>query len=313
MSLPIRHNSLLLSKKIRSEAYAGFCILAASALFLTLYGGFGRCDLRQPTQRQPGDNWQVTRGDLPSGVSYGNGLLDGQQHAGWFIGHFVDEHKPQHTEDIEVKFTFNPTGKKNDGFVANRMSRSMAVLISGKHLLDFGNHSVLLEKPGDYVIWSAGVGHTWTSIMDSTVLTMRWPSIPKDQVAGGERMQPQNAEERPESSEQQDVAGGVTRNGQVPAGNIPQANQQDQADAYASQDQRAQTSEKGQPDANNLVVSQRKTDSNDLGIADVAAGTAVPGAVNNLPVANIHADTSKTEENAIHAKPAMDSNNQASR
>jgi hypothetical protein len=312
MSLPIRHNSPLLSKKSRSEAYAGFCILGASALVLTLYRGFGRCDLQQPTPRQPSDIWQITRGELPGGVSYGNGLLDGQQHAGWFIGHFIEEQKPQHTEDIEVKFTFNPTGKKNDGFVANRMSRSMAVLISGKHLLDFGNNSVLLEKPGDYAIWSAGVGHAWTSIMDSTVLTLRWPSIPKDQVASGERMQPQNAEERTETSEQQDEAAGVSRNGQVPADNIPQVNQQGQADAYASQDQRAQTNGNGQPDANNLVVSQRKTDSDDLGVADVAAAAALPGAVDNLLDANIQADTGRKEVNAIDAKPAMDSSSPAS-
>jgi hypothetical protein len=269
MSLPIRNNSPLLFKKTRSEAYAGLFVLGASALLLTVYRGFGRCEIQSLNQRQLGEPWQISRGDLPQGVSYGNGLLDGQQHAGWFVGHFVDEGKPQHTEDIEIKFTFNPTGKKNDGFVANRMSRSMAVLISGKHLLDFGNTSILLERPGDYAIWSAGVGHSWTSIMDSTVLTVRWPSIPKDQVPTDNRLVRaphllQSGEM--ESHPVEEILGQPQTPEQAAQ---PDSNAQSDGQKQVSEGQ-GETNSQGQGETNGLVVSNRQPAAIEQGNGHVA-------------------------------------------
>jgi quercetin dioxygenase-like cupin family protein len=40
------------------------------------------------------------------------------------------------------------------------------------------SESVLLEREGDYVMWGAGVDHTWRAEEDSIVITIRWPSLP---------------------------------------------------------------------------------------------------------------------------------------
>jgi quercetin dioxygenase-like cupin family protein len=40
---------------------------------------------------------------------------------------------------------------------------------------------VTLDHPGDYVVWSPGVSHRWRVVEDAVVVTVRWPSLPKDQ------------------------------------------------------------------------------------------------------------------------------------
>lgn len=111
----------------------------------------------------------------------GNALADGKRHSGWLVGHFMVNGTLQHTNDVEVKFTMNPKGKSNEAVTANRVSRSMAILVAGKHRMFFGNTSVVLENVGDYALWGAGISHSWTALEDSTIVTIRWPSIREDQ------------------------------------------------------------------------------------------------------------------------------------
>jgi quercetin dioxygenase-like cupin family protein len=42
--------------------------------------------------------------------------------------------------------------------------------------------SVTLSNPGDYVFFAPGVCHTWKANQKTTVISVRWPSIPGDQV-----------------------------------------------------------------------------------------------------------------------------------
>jgi quercetin dioxygenase-like cupin family protein len=62
----------------------------------------------------------------------------------------------------------------------------MSVLIRGRFRLEFhdGNRArdLLLEREGDYALWDAGVPHNWVAEEDSVMLTVRWPSVPEDQV-----------------------------------------------------------------------------------------------------------------------------------
>jgi quercetin dioxygenase-like cupin family protein len=37
--------------------------------------------------------------------------------------------------------------------------------------------AVMLEKPGDYVMWGPGVSHTYRAEEDSVVITVSWPSL----------------------------------------------------------------------------------------------------------------------------------------
>lgn len=131
----------------------------------------------------PAESMKMSHQPLPSGVEYGNGGLDGRGKGGWFVGHFMDEGSLRKSEDIEVKLSVNRAGKRNEAVTANRFAKTMTVLLSGSHRLEFGNSSVLLEQAGDYCIFSNGVSHTWQSLRDSTtVMTIRWPSIKNDQV-----------------------------------------------------------------------------------------------------------------------------------
>jgi hypothetical protein len=63
----------------------------------------------------------------------------------------------------------------------------MSVLIRGKFRLAFqdgvSTQDVLLEKEDDYALWDARVVHIWIAEDETVILTVRWPSIQKDQVS----------------------------------------------------------------------------------------------------------------------------------
>ena len=46
----------------------------------------------------------------------------------------------------------------------------------------FKDEIVKLEKEGDFVIFDKGVDHSWKVLEDSTILSVRWPSLPGDVV-----------------------------------------------------------------------------------------------------------------------------------
>ena len=62
-------------------------------------------------------------------------------------------------------------------------AKTISILIKGKFLLIFPeeNKEIVLEKQGDFVFWDSKVYHGSEALEDSTVLTIRWPSIPNDQ------------------------------------------------------------------------------------------------------------------------------------
>jgi quercetin dioxygenase-like cupin family protein len=53
----------------------------------------------------------------------------------------------------------------------------VSILIQGHFRVRFaGGHEVVLARPGDYVLWPAGVAHACEAPEASVVLTVRWPS-----------------------------------------------------------------------------------------------------------------------------------------
>ncbi len=57
-------------------------------------------------------------------------------------------------------------------------SRTAAIfLVSGRFRVDLPGRSVVLDRPGAYVVFS-GVGHSFEAEEDSTILGVRWPSVP---------------------------------------------------------------------------------------------------------------------------------------
>jgi hypothetical protein len=57
-------------------------------------------------------------------------------------------------------------------------SPAMAELIcsGGRFRVDLPDRSVVLDRPGAYVVFS-GAGHSWVAEEDSTTLCIRWPSV----------------------------------------------------------------------------------------------------------------------------------------
>lgn len=116
-----------------------------------------------------------------------NGNLEEQRKThpekkGWFIGHFLNPNSVFHNNNFEVKWNTHPKGKKKT-VSSNKIAKSIAILISGKFILKFPeeNKEVILSKSGDYVFWNTKTPHTTEAIEESTILTIRWPSIPNDQ------------------------------------------------------------------------------------------------------------------------------------
>lgn len=169
-----------LARRARTEAYVG--------LFILLIGATGLAFTRCSGERKAGHTLRVSgtpprsgKGSLPDNVAYGSAPDDGEGHRGWWIGHFIAAGTMRHTSAVETKWAVHSAGKKHDGFSTNKIATSMAILISGKHRLEFERSYVVLENAGDYVIWGAGVAHSWTALEDSTVLCVRWPSVLDDQ------------------------------------------------------------------------------------------------------------------------------------
>jgi hypothetical protein len=118
------------------------------------------------------------------GVSHGNAEKAAARH-GWFVGHFVDNDAYRHTTDVEVKWWTHKKSEEDKPFEGNYSARSMSILIEGAFRFEFRRREnveeVLLEKPGDYVVWLPNVEHRGFAQIDNTImLTMRWPSRPDD-------------------------------------------------------------------------------------------------------------------------------------
>ena len=107
-------------------------------------------------------------------------------HRGWLVGHFIDEADDlRHSKDVEVKWGVHQAGEERTDWSAGRHERTILILMSGRWRLELApapaRHeptTLVLDKPGDYVIWDKGVDHRWRAEADSVLITVRWPSLP---------------------------------------------------------------------------------------------------------------------------------------
>jgi quercetin dioxygenase-like cupin family protein len=111
-------------------------------------------------------------------IYVGNATVDGSADAGWLLGHFKPPGDPRHSQDVEIKWGVHPPGEERARWASGETRTALLVLISGRFRLEFPGRSVLLSEPGDYVVWGKGVDHSWQAEEASTVLTVRWPSVP---------------------------------------------------------------------------------------------------------------------------------------
>jgi len=106
-----------------------------------------------------------------------------QKYRGWVLGHFINEDSPFKTQNVEVKWGVHKEGESKANVEANDTASSLAVLIRGKFALSFPaqDKNITLENEGDYVFYGPDTPHSWQVLEDCLVITIRWPSIPKDQ------------------------------------------------------------------------------------------------------------------------------------
>ncbi len=114
---------------------------------------------------------------------FGNAKEEGGKGGGWFLGHFITpKDDPRSTEELEVKWGVHQAGDSRTEWAVNNQAATLAILIHGEFRLQFEHREIVLSREGDYVLWSAGVAHTWIAETDCTILTVRYPSKPGDSV-----------------------------------------------------------------------------------------------------------------------------------
>lgn len=108
---------------------------------------------------------------------FGNAADASKDTRGWFVGHFMaGTDNPLRTADVELKWYTHAKGETREQWAPENQVRTLNVLIRGKFVLLFPDQEVTLEREGDFVLFGPGVAHSFRSVEESLVLTVRWPS-----------------------------------------------------------------------------------------------------------------------------------------
>jgi hypothetical protein len=121
-------------------------------------------DLKTPTPKNP---------DIFPGIA---GSPDSPTR-GWIIGPFMGEGLPK-TDDIAVKFETIPEGQVRESTPKEIEVTTMALLAGGKIIFWFegDKKEYLLEKPGEYLIWSPNRKHKTQALEETVLISIRWPN-----------------------------------------------------------------------------------------------------------------------------------------
>lgn len=130
---------------------------------------------------------------MESKVVFGNAQAEGENRWGWFVGHFITPTNDlRSTSNLEVKWGIHKAGEGRREWAMNTQATTLSILISGQFRLQFPEQEILLSRQGDYALWGAGVPHYWVAEEDSTILTVRWPSLPGDSKAASQGLKTGN-------------------------------------------------------------------------------------------------------------------------
>lgn len=137
------------------------------------------------------------RGARPNGIEIGNAwkLHGTGEPSNWIVGEtsriphsslrFIkqsnEEGEGNLAANLCVKWFKHSPGDPAEWGTAKSTSigRTFSTLVSeGEFELSFGVgpvlYIVILDEPGDFVIWGPGHAHTWYPRKESTILTLRW-------------------------------------------------------------------------------------------------------------------------------------------
>jgi mannose-6-phosphate isomerase-like protein (cupin superfamily) len=114
-------------------------------------------------------------------VARGNVTEASAGNRGWFIGHFMPgEDNPLHSRAVELKWFTHPEGDVRSEWSPEIPVRTLNILIRGRFVIVLPDQEVALEREGDFVLFGPGVAHSYRSLEESLVLTVRWPSRPPE-------------------------------------------------------------------------------------------------------------------------------------
>jgi hypothetical protein len=109
-------------------------------------------------------------------VAHGNAARSGREYREWFTGRFIPPEFGLRSAPVELKWSHRDEGWTR-GWSGPAEGTSITILIEGSMALTFkgsGKHTVVLDDPGDYVMWGPGERHNCLALEDCTVLTVRW-------------------------------------------------------------------------------------------------------------------------------------------
>jgi len=110
-------------------------------------------------------------------IYVGNADVDGALNGGWLLGHFMPAGDIRCSDEVEIKWGVHPPGEERAQWVLQEERTSLHVLVSGRFRIEVPGRSILLARPGDYVVLHR-VGHSWRAEEQSVLLSVRWPSVP---------------------------------------------------------------------------------------------------------------------------------------
>jgi mannose-6-phosphate isomerase-like protein (cupin superfamily) len=110
---------------------------------------------------------------------FGNVVSASQDTRGWFLGHFMPgDGNPLRTSQLELKWYTHAAGESRVEWAPGNPVTTLNILMRGHFVLLFPDREIALEKEGDFVLFGPGVRHSFRSVRESLVLTVRWPSLP---------------------------------------------------------------------------------------------------------------------------------------
>ena len=109
----------------------------------------------------------------------GNVALASKDTRGWLLGHFMPGiGNPLRTSELELKWYTHAKGETRSEWAPGNPVTTLNILVRGHFVLLFPDQEVALEKEGDFVLFGPGIPHSYRSVEESLVLTVRWPSAP---------------------------------------------------------------------------------------------------------------------------------------
>jgi quercetin dioxygenase-like cupin family protein len=112
-------------------------------------------------------------------IEWGNAAEVSAATRGLFVGHFMRGRVDAlASRDVELKWFTHAAGETRPEWSPPSVVRTLNVLVRGRFVLCFPDREVELVREGDFVMFGPGVAHSFRSLEESLVLTVRWPSSP---------------------------------------------------------------------------------------------------------------------------------------